>query len=181
MGGRGQSGQSGTKSSFATIRNGHITQYRKIKPSDRLLDSGKGLMYREYGTKQWLYTRETRADVAKRNKLHPLSAKAVNPKNYVNSQQRYKNERLKQNIKDKRAGNKPQQFNDGKVTGYKNGKRQIDKAYKREEQKNALARKKEELSRLKFTSGTFKATASEKRAMNKLEKAITKLRNEINK
>lgn len=177
MGGRGQSA---IKSSFATIRNGYITQYRNIKPSDRLLDSGKGLMYREYGTKQWLYTRETRADVAKNNKLHPLNAKAVNPKNYVNSQQRYKNERLKENIKNKRAGNKPQQFSDGKVTGYKNGKRQIDKAYKREEQKNALSRKKEELSRLKFTSGTFKATASEKRAMNKLERAITKLRNEIN-
>lgn len=177
MGGRGQSA---IKSSFATIRNGYITQYRNIKPSDRLLDSGKGLMYREYGTKQWLYTRETRADVAKNNKLHPLNAKAVNPKNYVNSQQRYKNERLKENIKNKRAGNKPQQFNDGKVTGYKNGKRQIDKTYKREEQRNALSRKKEELSRLKFTSGTFKATASERRQMQKLERAITKLSNEIN-
>lgn len=145
-----------------------------------MFDSNKGLMYREYGTKQWTYTRETRADVAKYNKLHPISAKAVNPKNYVNSQQRYKNERLKENIKNKRAGNKPQQFNDGKVTGYKNGKRQIDKTYKREEQRNALSRKKEELSRLKFTSGTFKATASERRQMQKLERAITKLRNEIN-
>lgn len=145
-----------------------------------MFDSNKGLMYREYGTKHWTYTRETRADVAKYNKLHPISAKAVNPKNYVNSQQRYKNESLKQSIKDKRAGNKPQRFNDGKVIGYKNGKRQIDKAYKREEQKNALVRKKEELSRLKFTSGTFKATASEKRAMNKLERAIKKLNNEIN-
>lgn len=145
-----------------------------------MFDSNKGLMYREYGTKQWTYTRETRADVAKYNKLHPISAKAVNPKNYVNSQQRYKNERLKENIKNKRAGNKPQQFNDGKVTGYKNGKRQIDKTYKRDEQRNALSRKKEELSRLKFTSGTFKATASERRQMQKLERAITKLRNEIN-
>jgi len=87
---------------------------------------------------------------------------------------------LKENIKNKRAGNKPQQFNDGKVTGYKNGKRQIDKSYKREEQRNALSRKKEELSRLKFTSGTFKATASERRQMQKLERAITKLSNEIN-
>lgn len=177
MGGRGQSA---IKSSFATIRNGYITQYREIKPSDRMLDSSKGLMQREYGTEHWTYTRETRADVAKYNKIHPINAKAVNPKNYVNSQQKYKNESLKQSIKDKRSGKKEQRLTDNKVTGYKNGKRQIDKAHKREEQKYALARKKEELSRLKFTSGTFKATASEKRAMNKLERAIKKLSNELN-
>ena len=46
MGGRGASINI---NGFAIIKNGIITQYRKIKPTDNLRDSSDGLMYRELG------------------------------------------------------------------------------------------------------------------------------------
>lgn len=179
MGGRGASSKS---SSFAVKRGGSIFQYRKIQPSDNLMDSHSGLMFREFGTKNWRYTRETRANIAKNNKLYSLKDKTVNPKKYINSDQRWKNNDLKTKLKNRRAGTQVQAtLPNSNVVGYKNGRRIIDKSYKRLQMKYALGEKRLQLqdAKARMTPLFGKPTKAEKRRVQKLERGIKKLEREL--
>lgn len=178
MGGRGASVNI---NGFAIIKNGIITQYRKIKPTDNLRDSSDGLMYRELGEKGWKYTRQTRNDLKKGNVLHPLKSKVVNPQNYVNSNQRWKNNELKAKLKNKRSGNQTQKkIQDSKVIGYKNGRRVIDPSYKKNQREYALTAKRYELQDARMRSSVLgQPTRSELRNMRRIEHGIKKLERKL--
>lgn len=178
MGGRGARGNT---NEFAVIKNGIITQYRKIKPTDNLRDSSDGLMYRELGEKGWKYTRQTRNDLKKGNILHSLKSKVVNPQNYINSNQRWKNNELKARLKSKRSGNQPQKkIQDSKVIGYKNGRRTIDSSYKKTQKESALTAKRYELQDARIRSSVLgQPTKSELRNIQRIERGIKKLEREL--
>lgn len=181
VGGRGASSNS---DSFAVKRGGGIFQYRKIRESDNVWSGNGGLMEREYGTKEWHFTREPRSNIVRNGyKLYPINAKAVNPKNYVTSSQQRKNNELKEKIKERRSGSKTQIFSEtNKVVGYKNGRRVIDKSYRRSEMSYALETKRANLQDAKVRATPLfggKPSKADVRHIKKLERGIRSLERQL--
>jgi len=181
MGGRGASSNS---DSFAIKMGGSIMQYRKTRESDGWVHGFDGLMEREYGTKEWRFTREPRSNIVRNGyKLYPINAKAVNPKNYINSDQRWKNNELKEKIKERRSGSKTQIFSEtNKVVGYKNGRRVIDKSYRRSKMSYALETKRANLQDAKVRATPLfggKPSKADVRHIKKLERGIRSLERQL--
>lgn len=190
MGGRGASSNKfdGSKPFAIKYHNGQINHIRKVNENDREYRFG-GHMWKEYGSSEWNWSREPISNVIKNNKPYSLKSKEVNPKNYIDRTQRWKNFESKarlEKIRNSRKSGSVVNYGVSRVgfqyrnVSYVDGKKVVNESYKKQSIRNAYESKKSDLKRIvgdiAFANGfAGGATRKEIKKMNKLQRAVNRL------
>lgn len=187
MGGRGASIGDTSKIYAIKYHDGTIYHVRNITEDNKQgagVNRAIGHMSKEYGSNDWRFSSpQTVQQLAKDSKLKLYSpkAKAVNPEIYINRLQRWKNNELKQVIKDRRAV-KVDHFKSTAI--YKNRKRVVTKEQRLSSVRSALFTAKEDY---KYIAGQVawsknigaKVSKSDAIQLKKLERKIKALNKEL--